>query len=517
MKGVFVLIPAINLKNITKKFGNLTANDSVNFSALPGEIHGICGENGAGKTTLMNVLYGLYIPDSGSIEVNGNQVSFHSSKDAIDCNIGMVHQHFSLVPSLTVYENIVMGNPPKTPFGTISKKNSVKVVNRISKEYGLSIDPLATVKDLPVGLQQRVEIIKALYLGADVLILDEPTAVLTPQEIDHLFITLNEMKILGKTVILITHKLNEVKNITDRVTVMRRGKVIGSVNTFSVSEEDIAKMMVGREIINDFPKVKTKTDAIVLDVDSISCNNDKGLRVVDSVSFNLKKGEIVGLAGVQGNGQTELIEAITGLRKVIDGEVRIKGNVLNGSNLPALCRSLGLSHIPEDRLNVGAAINASIVDNFLIDVHNDDQFSKYGFLDKKKINLAAENQLVKFDVRYSSIFDRVGTLSGGNIQKLIIAREMYLDPELIIAAQPTRGLDIGASEFVHKQLIDYRNNGDAVLLISYELSEILSLSDRIIVIYNGRIIGEIEQSDATEEQLGLWMAGITNNKNRSAQ
>lgn len=499
---------AVEMRNITKKFDNLIANNAVNFNTYWNEIHGLCGENGAGKTTLMNVLYGLYKPDEGDIFINGKKVSFNSPRDAIAAGIGMVHQHFSLVPSMTVAENIVMGNPPKLRNGLVDKKRSISIVQELSKKYGLDINPTGIVKELPVGLQQRVEILKALYLGADILIMDEPTAVLTPQEIRQLFKTLQMLKEQGKSIILITHKLKEVKEVTDRVTVMRRGKITGCRKTKDVTEHEIARMMVGREVLLNINKKESKIGEPILQVNSISCNDNRGIQVLHKISFQVNRGEIVGIAGVQGNGQSELIEAIAGLRPITEGTVRIKGVPMKGRNLPEKCRSIGVGHIPEDRQNVGAALDATIRDNFILNLHKKEEFTKKMFLNFKIIEEKCKQTLKQYDVRYNKIQDFAYSLSGGNLQKLIIAREMYSQPELLIAAQPTRGVDIGATEFIHRQLIKQRDLGCAVLLISYDLSEIMSLSDRILVIYKGTIVGEISQAEATEEKIGLLMSGI---------
>lgn len=499
---------AVEMRNITKKFGNFTANDNVNLQLEWGEIHGICGENGAGKTTLMNTLYGIHQPTEGKIYIDGNQVMIRSPKDSIALGIGMVQQHFSLVPSMTVAENIVMGKPPHRKNGLIDKKKSVEIVEELSRRYNLIVEPTALVKEIPVGLQQRVEILKALYLGANILIMDEPTAILTPQEIHKLFITLDELRKQGKSIILITHKLSEVTAITDRITVMRLGKTVRTVKTTEVTEREIAHMMVGREVLMSIEKEAIEPKEIVLDVNHISCSNDQGVPAVNDVSFCVRQGEIVGIAGVQGNGQTELIEAITGLRKIRSGRISIDGNILAGKNASRLCRDFQVGHIPEDRQETGSARYASIRDNYLLYLHTLKRFHRGIFLNYKEFDKVCIEGLTEYDVRYNKIQDNASSLSGGNLQKLIIAREMYRKPQLLVAAQPTRGVDIGATEFIHKQIVEQRDNGSGVLLFSNELSEILSLSDRILVMYRGKIIGEIDQAHATEEMLGLWMAGI---------
>lgn len=499
---------AVEMRNITKKFGDFVANENINFQVKWAEIHGICGENGAGKTTLMNTLYGLHQPTSGEVYIDEKLTSIHSPKDSIALGIGMVQQHFSLVPSMTVAENIVMGKPPHGRNGLIDRKKSIAIVNELSRKYNLVVDPAAHVKELPVGLQQRVEILKALYLGANILIMDEPTAVLTPQEISQLFTTLDGLRKQGKSIILITHKLSEVTAITDRITVMRLGTVVGTIHTRSTSEHEIARMMVGREVLLSVEKDKSSPQEVVLDVEHITCSNNLGITAVDDVSLCVRGGEIVGVAGVQGNGQTELIEAVTGLRKMRSGKVVINGTVLGGANSPRQCRNLNVGHIPEDRQEVGAARYASIRDNYLLYLHTLKKFNHGCFLNYKAFDQTCEEGLKEYDVRYSRIQDNASSLSGGNLQKLIIAREMYTRPRLLIAAQPTRGVDIGATEFIHKQIVAHRDAGNAVLLFSNELSEIMSLSDRILVMFKGKIIGEIDQAHATEEKLGLWMAGI---------
>lgn len=503
---------AVEMQGVTKKFGDFVANENIDFQLEWAEIHGICGENGAGKTTLMSILYGLHHPTSGSIFIDGKQISIHSPKDAISMGIGMVQQHFGLVPSMTVAENIVMGNPPHNKSGLIDRKRSIAIVNEISQKYNLLVDPMAKVGELSVGLQQRVEILKALYLGARILIMDEPTAVLTPQEIRQLFVTLDGLRKQGKSIILITHKLSEVTAITDRITIMRLGKVVGTVSTKEVSEAEIARKMVGREVLLSVKKEQSVPKEIVLEVENVTCNNNQGIPAVDNVSFYVRKGEIVGVAGVQGNGQTELIEAITGLRKLKKGSVKVKGTLVQGKNAARQCRDLQVGHIAEDRQEVGAARYASIRDNYFLHLHTLKEFNKGFFLNYKVFDKICREELKEYDVRYNKIQDNASSLSGGNLQKLIIAREMYVKPQLLVAAQPTRGVDIGATEFIHKQIVEHRDAGNAVLLFSNELSEIMTLSDRILVMFKGKIIGEIDQQYATEEQLGLWMAGIQNDK-----
>jgi len=499
---------AVEMRGITKKFGNFIANDQVYFQMEWGEIHGICGENGAGKTTLANTLYGMHQPTSGEMYINGEHVKFANPRDAIDHGIGMVHQHFSLVQSMSVAENIVMAKPPLTPMRLIDRKKSIELTRELSAKHGIEIEPTAIIRDIPVGVQQRVEILKALYLGANILIMDEPTAVLTPQEIEQLFDTLRSLKKLGKSIILITHKLSEVMSVTDKITVMRLGKVTGSKNTCDTNEREIARMMVGREVLMQVEKKPSTPGEVLVHVEDLICRGKTGLNVVDHISFDIQAGEIVGIVGVQGNGQTELIEAVTGMRRAVHGKIVICGQALEGKNLTLKCRENHMGHIAEDRQNVGAARLASIRDNCLNYMYRWPQYAKGLFINYKRFDEDCKAIIDRFDVRYGSIRDSAGSLSGGNLQKLIIAREMTIGTKVIVATQPTRGVDIGATEFVHRQLIAKRDQGCAVLLVTNELSEAMSLSDRLLVIFKGKIIGEVKQDEATEEQLGLWMAGI---------
>ena len=439
--------------------------------------------------------------------INGEKVAFSSPKDAIAKGIGMVHQHFSLVPSMTVAENVVIGRPPYKK-GLIDLKKSEQIVARLSAEYGLEIDPKMRVSDLTVGLQQRVEILKALYLGAEILIMDEPTAVLTPQEIKQLMETLRSLKEKGKCIILITHKLAEVRMVTDRITVMRAGVVTARVNTADTDEKKIAKMMVGREVILEVDKQPFHPGETVLSLKNISCFDRMGLPAVRDVSFDVHRGEVVGIAGVQGNGQSELADAVAGLLPLSHGEVFLNGKLMSGGNVPLLCRENGMGHIHDDRIHVGSAADLSIRDNFLAAMYRSDAVKKGPFLDYRKANEIVEENVKKYKVKIGKITDEISSLSGGNMQKLIIAREMYMQPRLLIASQPTRGVDIGATEFIYQQIIHHRDQGNAVLLISNELSEILALSDRILVIYKGSIIGELDRAQATEDKIGLLMAGI---------
>lgn len=506
---------AVDMRKITVRFGKVTANQEVDFQADWGEVHGLIGENGAGKTTLMRVLYGMYTHQEGEVYVNDEKVSFSSPKDAIGRGIGMVHQHFSLVSSMTVAENVIMGNPPYRN-GLVDLKKSEQIVTELSHSYGLSINPQAKVGDLPVGLQQRVEILKALYLGAEILIMDEPTAVLTPQEIQQLMETLSNLKQKGKCIILITHKLAEVKMVTDRITVMRNGVVTANVNTDETDEKKIAMMMVGREVILEVEKEGYCPGVPILDVNNLSCLDKMGLLAVENVSLQVRQGEVVGIAGVQGNGQSELADAVSGLLPLVSGGVQMNGEKLGGKNMPLICREAGMGHIHDDRIHVGTAGDMSIRDNFFTTVYRQPEFKKHMFLNYKKADQVVEGSVKKFKVKIGKITDEISSLSGGNMQKLIIAREMYLEPRLLIASQPTRGVDIGATEFIYQQIIKHRDAGNGVLLISNELSEILALSDRILVIYKGQIIGELNRQEATEGKIGMLMAGIRPREDKGA-
>lgn len=498
---------AVDMKGITVRFGEVIANNAVDFKADWGEVHGLVGENGAGKTTLMRVLYGMYTPQEGQLAIEGEPVRFSGPKDAISRGIGMVHQHFSLVPTMTVAENIVIGKPP-LKMGLLHTSRSREIVRQLSEQYGLEINPDAYIRDLPVGLQQRVEILKALYLGADILIMDEPTAVLTPQEIRQLIETLISLKEKNKCIILITHKLAEVKAATDRITVMRAGRVTARVNTGETDERRVAKMMVGREVLLQVEKQAFRPGEVILDVQELSCNDKMRLPAVRGVSFQVHSGEVVGIAGVQGNGQSELADAISGLIRTTGGTVRMNGQELGRGNVSLQCRTAGMAHIHDDRTHVGAALTASIRDNFLAPLYRRGEFSGGALMRYKKGEEVVAEQIEKYAVKVGKISDEISSLSGGNMQKLIVARELYPHPKLLIASQPTRGVDIGAQEFIYKRIIEQRDRGNAVLLISNELSEILTLSDRILVIFKGEIIGEMPAEEATEEKLGFLMAGI---------
>ena len=497
---------AVEMRNIVKRFPGVIANNNVNLEVRQGEIHGLLGENGAGKTTLMNVLYGLYHPDGGEMLIDGEEVTFQSPRDAIAAGIGMVHQHFMLIPVFTVAENLVLGEEPIRDGITLDIESAEAEVQRISEKYGLIVDPTARVEDISVGIQQRVEILKALMRGARTMILDEPSAVLTPQEVEELYAVMEQLRADGRTFIFISHKLHEVLRITDRVTVLRNGNVIGTVNTKETDERELARMMVGRNVVLQVKKSKATPGEPVLRVDGLSANDYRDLPAVKDVSFDVKAGEIVGIAGIEGNGQTELVEVLTGLRKAQSGNVFLDEQEVTGLP-PAELFQRGLAHIPEDRHRRGLILDFMIAENAVMGYQDSPPFARGPQLLMRKVYEFAQDVVEKFDVRTPSIRQNASTLSGGNQQKLIVGREFERQPQVLIAAQPTRGLDVGAIEFVHQQLIDERDAGKGVLLISLELSEIMALSDRILVMYNGEIVGTTTAEGATKEMLGLMMAG----------
>ncbi|WMM26961.1 ABC transporter ATP-binding protein [Tissierella sp. MB52-C2] len=496
---------AIEMKNITKKFGDFTANDNIDLTVHKGEIHALLGENGAGKSTLMNVLYGLYTPTSGDIYIDGKKVSITNPNVAIKNGIGMVHQHFMLVDTFTVVENIILGMET-TNGAVLDIKKATKNVEEISKKYGLLVDPHAKIQDISVGMQQRVEILKALYRGADILILDEPTAVLTPQEIDELINIIHSLANQGKTIIIITHKLKEIKAVADYCTIIRRGKRIDTVKVEDVNEENLAEMMVGREVSFVTDKKPVNRGKKILDINDILIKDNRKLNAVNGLSLELHSGEILGIAGVDGNGQSELIEGITGLRNIESGNVILDEKDITNKTPFEIINS-GLSNIPEDRQKRGLVLDFTIAENMILENYHKEPFSKKGRLNHRAIENFSKELIEKFDVRPNNPSQRAGALSGGNQQKVIIAREVTNNPEVLIAAQPTRGLDVGAIEYVHRYLIEQRDNGKAVLLISFELEEIINLSDRIAVIYEGKIVDIIDSKDADERKLGLLMAG----------
>ncbi len=518
---------AVEMRAICKAWPGVVANDHVNLAVRKGEIHAVVGENGAGKTTLMNILYGLLRPDSGEIFVNGQQVHLSGPRDAIRLGIGMVHQHFMLIPPLTVAENIILGSEPGGVWNVLDTRKARDHIMTLSQQYGLPINPDARIADLSVGLQQRVEILKMLSRGADILIMDEPTAVLRPQEATELFAVLRKLVQEGKTVIFISHKLREVLELTDRITVLRRGKNAGELVTRETNQAEIARLMVGREVLLRVNKTPAKPGPVVLHVENLHALSDLDLEVLHGVSFDVHAGEILGVAGVEGNGQSELVEALTGMRKVTEGKVTITpikdglpGETCDITHLDARStRKMGLAHIPEDRRGSGLVLPESIEDNSILGRQRWPEFSWRGLvLLLSKITEWARRLIADFDVRTPSATVPVRALSGGNQQKVIIARELACNPVALVASQPTRGVDIGAIEFIHRRLIEQRDAGKAVLLVSAELDEIRSLSDRIAVMYEGQIV-DIVGPDATEEQLGILMTGghIEKGKEEGAQ
>ncbi|KXZ39313.1 simple sugar transport system ATP-binding protein [Alkalithermobacter thermoalcaliphilus JW-YL-7 = DSM 7308] len=497
---------AVEMVNITKKFGNFVANDNINLTVHKGEVHALLGENGAGKSTLMNILYGLYKQTSGDIYIYGKKVNIDNPNVAIAHGIGMVHQHFMLIPPFTVAENIILGMEPTKGLNVIDMQKAIEDVREISKKYSLYVDPLAKVEDISVGMQQRVEILKALYRGAEILILDEPTAVLTPQEIKELIQIMRNLTNEGKSIILITHKLKEIKEAADFCTVIRRGKYIDTVDVSKTTEDELASMMVGREVSFKVDKKPMIPSDVVLRVDSLVAKDNRGINVLDGLSLEVRKGEILGIAGIDGNGQSELVEVLTGLRQAESGSVYINGKEVTNKTPREIFES-GICNIPEDRQKRGLVLDFTVAENMILENYAKPQFSKGFRLLEENISKFAKELIEKFDVRPNDETLKARALSGGNQQKIIIAREVTNDPDLLIATQPTRGLDVGAIEFVHKSLVEQRNKGKAVLLVSLELDEVMSVSDRIAVIYEGKIVGIVDAKEADENVLGLMMAG----------
>lgn len=501
------MTPVLEMRGITKRFPGVLANDGVDLTLNEGEILALLGENGAGKTTLMNVLYGLYTQDEGEIYVRGEKVTIHSPNDAITRGIGMVHQHFMLIPVFTVTENVMLGIE-RTKGGIFLDRATVaERIREISKRFGLKVDPDAYVEDLSVGAQQRVEIIKVLYREANILVFDEPTAVLTPQEVDDLFVVIHSLVEQGKSLIFITHKLNEVMSIADRIMVLRNGKLAGTTTPDETTEASLASMMVGREVLLEVEKGPAKPGEVVLEVRDLCVRDDRHLMAVKEASFQVKAGEVLGVAGVQGNGQTELVEALTGLRKIEEGQVTISGHDTTTAS-PREITEIGSAHVPEDRLRDGLVLTFSVADNLVLNTYYQHPFSKGSSLQPEEIAKAANERVQQFDVRTPSITVPVSNLSGGNQQKVIVAREFSRPIKLLIASQPTRGLDVGSIEYIHKRIIEKRDEGCAVLLVSPELDEVMSLSDRIAVVYEGKILDIIPAEQATREKLGLLMAGV---------
>jgi len=494
------------MSSITKRFPGIVANDHVDFRLRKGEIHALLGENGAGKSTLMNVLDGIYYPDEGEIVIEDKRVDLRSPLDSMKHGIGMIHQHFMLVDSLSVIENVILGLDTQGFY--IDKKSVANQIEAIAKKYSFRVDPYARIWQLSVGEQQRVEIIKTLFKGARILILDEPTAVLTPQESEELFGILREMKSEGKSIIFISHKLNEVMAVSDRVTVLRKGRLIGTVDTASVTERELAKMMIGRDVLFRLERGDAEPDREVLRVEDAQAWNDRGIMALNKLNVSVHGGEIVGIAGVAGNGQVELAECITGLRRVVSGHVTVEGiDVTNAT--PCMLASAGVNYIPADRLGVGLVPNLSTVENAMLRKYRQEPMSKGAFIDYAAACTYADGLIEKFDIAVPLRNAPVKVLSGGNMQKLLLAREIGGNPKLLIAEHPTRGLDVGATEFVRKTLLEQRDNGVAVLLISEDLDEILMVADRVAVMYEGNIVGIVDVHDVDIAQIGLMMAGAT--------
>jgi general nucleoside transport system ATP-binding protein len=497
---------AVHMRGIVKSFPGVLANDHVDLEVRQGEIHALVGENGAGKSTLMNILYGLIRPDSGEILIEGKPVVMQGPRDAIRHGIGMVHQHFMLIPVFTVGENVVLGREPATGGDFYDYARARQDILALTQKYGLTLNPDARVGDLPVGLQQRVEIVKVLYRGANILILDEPTGVLTPQETKELFVVLRDLVKTGKTIIFISHKLKEVLQISDRITVMRRGKVVGHLVTKDTNEQEIARGMVGRDVLLRVEKSAAKPGPMALRVEGLTASSDQGVAALRGISFELHQGEILGIAGVEGNGQSELVEVLAGTRRPTGGRLMLGSREVTSLDARAI-RTAGVGHIPEDRRGAGLVLNYSVADNLILGRQRTRLFAWEGILLRlKAIVNWAKRLITEFDIRTPSAATPARTLSGGNQQKIIVAREMASQPRVLLAAQPTRGVDIGAIEFIHRRIVAQRDEGAAVLLVSAELDEIRSLSDRIAVIYEGRIVS-VEPSDTPEERLGLLMTG----------
>lgn len=497
----------IEMLGITKEFPGIRANEDVTLQVKQGEIHALLGENGAGKSTLMSILFGLYKPEQGVIKVRGKEVTIDNPQVANDLKIGMVHQHFKLVDNFTVTENIILGLEPKKSFGRIDIQKAAERVKEISEKYGMAVDPYAKIEDISVGMQQRVEILKMLYREAEILIFDEPTAVLTPQEIEDLMKIMRQFSKEGKSIILITHKLKEIKAVADQCTVLRRGKKIGTVAVEGVSEKQLAEMMVGREVEFVVDKAEQKLGETVLKIEGLNVKNARGIYAVKNLSLEVRAGEILGVAGIDGNGQTELIEAITGLKHIESGKISLKNTDL--TTLAVRKRTeAGIGHIPEDRHKHGLVLDFRLDENIVLQTYYQAPYSKNGILNQEAILKKSEQIISEFDVRSGQgSITKVRSMSGGNQQKAIVGREIDRQPELLIAAQPTRGLDVGAIEYIHRRIVQEREQGKAVLLVSLELDEVLNVSDRIAVIYEGEIVGLVDAKETNENELGLMMSG----------
>jgi len=501
------MAPVLELRGITKSFPGVLANDHIDLTVEKGKIHALLGENGAGKTTLMNILYGLYSPDEGEIFVHGNKMEIHSPIDAIKAGVGMVHQHFMLVPVFTVTENVMLGEEYVKAGGILDRKKAADKIRQISDTYNLDINPDAYIKDIPVGMQQRVEIIKLLFREANILIMDEPTAVLTPQEVEELFKIMHTMIEQGKSIIFITHKLGEVIEIADQITVIRGGKVVGSTTPHESNLSELASMMVGREVNLVVEKTESTPGEVVLEVENLKVLDPLGALAVDNMSFSVHAGEVLGIAGVQGNGQTELVRALTGLLQPIDGMARLCGKDITRLS-PRDITEIGCAHIPEDRQKDGLVLGFPITDNLVLNTYYIEPNCKSIWLDQKQILENSINLVENFDIRTPSPLTPASSLSGGNQQKVIVAREFSRPIKFLVASQPTRGLDVGSIEYIHKRLIQKRDEGCAVLLVSTELDEVMQLSDRIAVVYRGKVLDILDAKTATKEWVGLLMAGI---------
>jgi simple sugar transport system ATP-binding protein len=502
--------PILELSNINKSFGHVHANKNINLQINKGTIHGIIGENGAGKSTLMSIVFGLYQANSGKIKINGKEINLKSPRDSIINGIGMVHQHFMLVENFTVLENIILGFEGETVFGEKLQK-AKQDLEKLCQAYNFNIDLDATISDLSVGFRQRVEILKSLYRGAEILILDEPTGVLTPQEVDELFKILRALKEEGKTIVLITHKLIEIMDLTSEVSVMRQGEMVGHTKTEDTNKEQLAEMMVGRSVLLRVDKKEIKKGETIFQVNNLSVKDDLDVTRVKDVSLEIRSGEILGIAGVTGNGQTELLEALSGIRKVESGKIELFGEKISDQDNflnPRLLKQKGLAHVPEDRQRMGLITDFKAHENLIFGYHDQEPFSKSSILNNREITQYSNKVMQEYDVRPNSPNLITSNFSGGNQQKIILSRELNENPKVLLVGQPTRGVDIGAIEFIHQRLIDMRDRGAAILLASVELDEILSLSDRIIVMFDGKIVGEKENKNVTERELGLLMAGV---------